>query len=245
MKITVFNGSHKRIESNTSILVEWFLAGARDAGAETEHIKLATCQIKPCMACKTCWNKTPGNCALNDDMAALVKKFVESDTVVMASPVYTDNVSGLMKTFLDRLIIVGDPHWEFDENNESRHCRRYDKPTGLVAMSNCGYPEQSHFDVQRVFYRRLCRNMHLKLSGEIYRGAGALLAGIVPEFSEFLKIYQESVFTAGQQVVKNSEISPDLQKKLEEPMIPLPDFNRQFLEKVNRIADSSALESIC
>lgn len=237
MKITAFNGSHKKVGSNTSILVDWFLAGAEDAGAQVEQIKLSTCRIEQCMACKSCWNKTPGKCVIKDDMASLVEKFISSDIVVFASPVYTDNISGLMKTFLDRLIVVGDPHWELDDNNESRHCRRYEKRIGLVAISNCGYPEQSHFDPQRIFYRRLCRNMHMRLAGEIYRGAGALLAGIVPEFSEFLKTCQKMVYAAGQQVEKNGKISSDLQRRLEEPMIPLPDFNRRFLEKVNQMAD--------
>lgn len=239
MKITAFNGSHKKEGSNTSVLVDWFLAGARDAGAQVEQIKLSACRIERCMACKACWNKTPGKCVTQDDMASLVEKFISSDIVVFASPVYTDNVSGLMKTFLDRLIVVGDPHWEFDENGESRHCRRYDKPTGLIAISNCGYPEQNHFDTQRVFYRRLCRNMHMTLAGEIYCGAGALLAGIVPEFSDFLNAWQKMVFACGQQVERNGKIASDLQKKLEEPMIPLPDFNRKFLEKVNRMADQA------
>jgi FMN-dependent NADH-azoreductase len=239
MKITAFNGSHKKSNSNTSVLVEWFLDGAREAGAAVEHVKLATCHIGLCTACKACWNQTPGKCVINDDMACLVQKFIESDTVVFASPIYVDNVSGLLKTFLDRLIVVGDPHWEFDENNESRHRRRYDKPAGILAISNCGYPEQSHFDVQRLFYRRMCRNMHMKLAGEIYQGAGALLSGIVPEFSEFVKNYQEMVHTAGQEVARTGMISDILQTELEKPLIPLPGFNRLFLEKVNSIVDAA------
>lgn len=238
MKITAFNGTHKIGQSNTAIMVEAFLQGAADAGAETEHIRLAGMTISPCRACKACWQNTPGACVIKDDMAALIEKFINSDMVILASPVYTDNISGLLKVFLDRLITIGDPHWELDEHGESRHRRRYPKPTQLITISNCGYPEQSHFAVMQVFFRRLCRNMHLELAGEIYRGAGGLLSGIVPEFSEHISSYLQLVRRAGNEAVTAGRVSPELLLALEAPLIPLPDFNKIFLAKVNMLADS-------
>ncbi|HAE37198.1 MAG TPA: flavodoxin family protein [Candidatus Riflebacteria bacterium] len=238
MKITAFNGTHRTGESNTAILIDHFLQGASSAGAQIEHVRLAKTKIQPCTACKACWQKTPGKCVIRDDMSTLVEKFTSSDVVVLASPIYADNVSGLLKTFIDRLIPTGDPHWELDEKGESRHCRRYSKPTKLVAISNCGYPEQSHFDVLRLYFRRMCRNMHLELCGEIYRGAGALLAGGVPEFSEYLSGYLRLVENAGQQVVQQGRVSETLAEKLEAPIIPLPGFNQIFLAKVNQIVDA-------
>jgi len=237
MIITAFNGTHKTGPSNTAIIVDAFLQGAAGAGARTEHIRLAGHKIQPCLACKACWQRTPGKCVIQDDMAVLTEKFINSDLVILASPIYTDNVSGLLKVFLDRLITTGDPHWEFDEHGESRHCRRHPKPTRLVAISNCGYPEQSHFDVLRLFFRRLCRNMHLELAGEIYRGAGGLLAGIVPEFSEHIDRYLNLVKQAGRETAATGRIPTDLQQALEAPLIPHPDFNRMFLAKVNQLAD--------
>jgi len=171
-------------------------------------------------------------------MSTLLEKFISSDIVVLASPIYADNVSGLLKTFIDRLIPVGDPHWEFDEHGESRHCRRHAKPTKLVAVSNCGYPEQSHFDVLRLYFRRMCRNMHLELCGEIYRGAGALLVGAVPEFAGYLASYLDLVKEAGREVVRQGMVSETLTERLEAPMVPLPGFNQMFLAKVNQIVDA-------
>lgn len=238
MKITAFNGTHKTGASNTAILVDHFLGGATEAGAEVEHIRLASLKIQPCMACKACWQQTPGRCVINDDMAIMIEKFITSDVVVIASPLYTDNVSGLLKTFLDRLIVTGDPHWEFDEHGESRHQRRYQRPVKLIAISNCGYPEQSHFDVLRVFFRRMSRNMHLELAGEIYRGAGGLLSGIVPEFGEHLNHYLNLVVKAGLETVQLGRISNGLHEKLEAPMIPVPGFNQMFLNKVNQLVNA-------
>ena len=79
--------------------------------------------------------------------------------------------------------------------------------------------------------------MHLELAGEIYRGAGGLLAGIVPEFSEHIDRYLNLVKQAGRETAKTGRISAELQQALETPLIPLPDFNRMFLNKVNQLAD--------
>ena len=238
MKITAFNGTHRTGDSNTAILIDHFLQGAAAEGAQVEHIRLTAAKIQLCTACKACWQKTPGKCFIKDDMSMLIEKFISSDVVVLASPIYADNISGLLKTFIDRLIPIGDPHWELDEKGESRHCRRYQNPTKLVVISNCGYPEQSHFDVLRLYFRRMCRNMHLELSGEIYRGAGALLAGGVPEFAEYLSDYLKLVKNAGQEVVRQGRVSDTLTEKLEAPMIPLPGFNQIFLKKVNQIVNA-------
>lgn len=238
MKITAFNGTHKIGESNTAILIDHFLQGAAAEGTQVEHVRLIQAKIQPCTACKACWQNTPGKCVIDDDMSALLEKFISSDIVVLASPIYADNVSGLLKTFIDRLIPVGDPHWEFDQHSESRHCRRHAKPAKLVAVSNCGYPEQSHFDVLRLYFRRLCRNMQLELCGEIYRGAGALLAGDVPEFAGYLTSYLDLVKEAGREVVRQGRVSETLTESLEAPMVPLPGFNQIFLAKVNQLVDA-------
>ena len=56
-------------------------------------------------------------------MAELTRKYLASDIIVMATPLYVDNVSGMTKVFMDRLMIVCDPHFESDESGETRHVK--------------------------------------------------------------------------------------------------------------------------
>lgn len=57
-------------------------------------------KINQCIGCDTCILK--GNCVLNDDAKLIMDKISQADGVILASPVYLQQVSGNMKTFLDR-----------------------------------------------------------------------------------------------------------------------------------------------
>jgi multimeric flavodoxin WrbA len=234
MKITAFNGSPRAERGNTHVMVEAFLAGAREAGAETENVFLAKKKIAPCVACYACWMKTPGKCSQRDDMDELLAKVIASDVVVFATPVYVDNVTGLMKNFMDRLIAIGDPHWELDENGECRHLMRNPKPAKIAVISNCGFPQQSHFQVLRLYYRRVARNIHAELIAEIYRDGGALLSTSTKELLPLVARYKKLVERAGREMVESSRLSVEMIAKLEEPLLPSPTYVDDFMRFANK-----------
>jgi multimeric flavodoxin WrbA len=220
MRITAFNGSPKAERSNTHLMVAEFLAGAREAGAEVENIFLAQRNIGHCLGCFQCWTATPGRCVLADDMAELLDRFLDCDAVVFATPVYVDNVTGIMKNFIDRLLPLLDPHFEKDEEGVWRHKMRYEKYPGIIVISNCGFPEQDHFQVLRLLFRRLARNMHSEVMAEIYRGGGEILGS----GSLLLRIpigrYKRLLRRAGGEVATSSRLSAETAARLEKPIIP-------------------------
>ncbi len=233
MKITVFNGSPRGEKGNTHFMIREFLKGAEEAGAEVENIFLVEKNIKYCKGCFTCWGKTPGKCVIKDDMEELIEKFISSDIVVFATPVYVDNVTGIMKAFMDRLIPIVDPHFEKDEKGETRHKKRYEKYPKIVIISNCGYPEQSHFQVLRLFFRRVARNLHSEIIGEIYRGAGEIFRARNILLKPYIEKYRNLLRKAGREVVENLSISDETMRELEEPIIPY----EKYIEGANRYWD--------
>jgi len=220
MKITVFNSSPRAGKSNTNVMVEAFLKGAREAGADTENIFLARQKIRPCLGCFNCWVKTPGQCIIQDDMAGLLKKLAETDTVVFATPLYVDNVSGIMKTFMDRFMPLADPHFEKDENGQYRHVRALEKTPKIVVMSNCGFPEQDHFQVLRLLFRRIARNLHSEVIAEIYRGGGEILQVDHLLLKPLIWKYKKLLEKAGREVAENRRLSEKTRAELEKPIIP-------------------------
>ena len=112
MKITAFNGSPRGTKSNTGFMVNDLLEGASKEGAETEQVYLSEKSIGHCLGCFKCWIGTPGACVIRDNMSELLEKVMQSDIIIMATPLYVDGVSGILKNFMDRLIPLADPHFE-------------------------------------------------------------------------------------------------------------------------------------
>lgn len=233
MRITIFNGSPRAEAGNTHVMVEAFMKGARKGGAEVENVFLARKEIKPCRGCFGCWLKTPGECVIKDDMAELLKKFAGSDIVVFATPLYVDNVTGIMKNFIDRLIPGGDPHFEKDEGGECAHLMRSEKRVKLVVISNCGFPEQSHFQVLELLFKRVARNMRTEVIGEIYRGGGAILKDAPLILKPLISKYKKLLQKAGKEIVENQRLSEGTRSKLEKPLIP----EERYIAEANKYFD--------
>ena len=90
-----------RAKSNTDILAEELVKGARDAGNDVEVISLKGKEIRFCIGCLAC-QKTQ-RCIQKDDALAIADKVLEAETLVFVTPIYYYEMSGQMKTLLDRL----------------------------------------------------------------------------------------------------------------------------------------------
>lgn len=100
MRVLAINGSHRK-GRNTARLLETVLEEAGKLGAETELLELGDYCIKPCRACDRCLKVV--ECSIkDDDMERIVDKMKAADAIVLGSPVYVYNVTGLMKNFMDR-----------------------------------------------------------------------------------------------------------------------------------------------
>jgi multimeric flavodoxin WrbA len=234
MKVTIFNGSPRGKKGNTHFMVKEFTKGAEQAGAKVENIFLVKKKIHPCRGCLTCWIKTPGVCVIYDDMAELIQKFVESDIVVFATPVYVDNVTGIMKNFMDRLVAETDPHFEKDEGGECVHIDKSEEPPKLVVISNCGFPEQSHFQVLGLLFKRVARNMRTEVIGEIYRGGGAILQEAPLILRPVINNYKRLLEIAGMEIVGKQRLSDETRQKLEKPLIS----DEQYIAAANERFDA-------
>ncbi|MCL1824154.1 MAG: flavodoxin family protein [Oscillospiraceae bacterium] len=105
MKIIAINGSPRK-NWNTHILLEKCLDGAKEAGAETELIHLYDLNFKGCTSCFVCKLKdvTVEKCAMNDELKPVLEKIRACDALVLGSPVYFGDVTGEMRSFLERLL---------------------------------------------------------------------------------------------------------------------------------------------
>ena len=87
--------------SNSEFLAREFEKGAKEAGNEVEFISLKQKEIKYCIGCLYC-QKTE-KCVIKDNVPEIMEKVKNADIIVFATPIYYYEMSGQMKTLLDRL----------------------------------------------------------------------------------------------------------------------------------------------
>lgn len=101
MKKVIVISTSLRHGSNSDMLADKFAEGARSAGNDVEKISLAGKEINFCKGCLAC--QTLGKCVINDDVNAIMAKVLEADVVAWATPIYYYEMSGQMKTLIDRM----------------------------------------------------------------------------------------------------------------------------------------------
>lgn len=90
-----------RANGNTEFMVKTTLEKIEENGIETELITLHDKNIGNCIGCDSC--KKTNECIIKDDMQELTQKVKEADGIIMSSPVYFGDMTGLAKSFIDRL----------------------------------------------------------------------------------------------------------------------------------------------
>ena len=100
MKKVVILSTSPRKNSNSEALAEAFAKGAIESGNDVEIIRLREKNYRFCMGCFAC--QRTGKCVIKDDMTEIVPKMEQADVLVFATPIYYYEMSGQMKTLLDR-----------------------------------------------------------------------------------------------------------------------------------------------
>ncbi|MDE5730235.1 MAG: flavodoxin family protein [Alistipes sp.] len=100
MKKVLIVSSSLRARSNSEALADAFARGAAEAGNEVERITLREKEIRFCRGCLAC--QQTGRCVIGDDAPAIVAKMHDADAIAFATPIYYYEMSGQLKTLLDR-----------------------------------------------------------------------------------------------------------------------------------------------
>ena len=100
MKKVLIISTSLRNNANSEILARETERGALEAGHEVEFISLKDKKIAFCTGCMAC--QKLGRCVIKDDAIEVTEKIRNAEVVVWATPVYYYEMSGQMKTLIDR-----------------------------------------------------------------------------------------------------------------------------------------------
>lgn len=217
MKVLVINGSPKGERSNTMWLTHAFVDGFPDT-AEVKYITLREKDIHPCMGCFSCWTKTPGQCAVKDDMQEIYQDILEADIIIESFPLYFAGMPSRMRMMTERCLLFtkryeGSPEDTFHSILEMEEHSLKDKK--LVVISSCGYVSMdTMFEGLLKEYDLICGEGNftsiLCAQGELLQ-AGSRTRQVVN--------YLEKVKQAGREYYANGQISEERSQSLMKQMV--------------------------
>lgn len=117
-KIVILNGSPRR-KGNTSALVREFTKGAESAGHTVTEFFLDSMEIHGCKGCFGGHSSRACPCVQKDDMNQIYPAVKDCEVIVLATPLYYWNMSGQIRTAVDRLFAL-----EEGDGNLLRGCGR-------------------------------------------------------------------------------------------------------------------------
>ena len=217
MNVLILNGSPKGENSNTMWLTNAFVSGFPDT-AEIHRITLRDMDIHPCLGCFSCWTKTPGRCAIPDDMQKIYEEILWADVIIESIPLYFAGMPSRMRMMTERCLLFtkryeGSPEDTFHSILEMEEHSLKDKK--LVVISSCGYVSMdTMFEGLLKEYDLICGNGNytriLCAQGELLQ-AGSRTRQVVN--------YLEEVKKAGSEFYETGRISEERTRLLETPMV--------------------------
>lgn len=176
MKLTVFNGSPRGKKSNTTLLLEHVLKGFMETEGNSYELEYI----------------------VNKDVEELVEMFRNASDIILAFPLYTDCMPGIVKSFIDSLKPL---------------CGKQDNPSiGFIVQG--GFPEAYHSRFVERYLEKLAKRLNCQYVGCIIKG-GVETIRIMPQFMT-KKIFNY-FYELGKIYGKSGKFDEELLKKVAKP----------------------------
>lgn len=155
-KIVILNGSPRR-NGNTSALVKKFTEGAESVGNMVKEFFLDSMDIHGCKGCFGGHSSRECPCVQKDDMAQIYPAVKECDVIVLATPLYYWNMSGQIRTAIDRLFAL--------EEGDGNLLRGNGRASALLMAA-----EGNGFEDVLLYYEHLMEHLRWKNLGHVLAG---------------------------------------------------------------------------
>ena len=163
-KLVILNGSPRR-KGNTSALVKAFTEGAESAGHTVTEFFLDSMNIHGCKGCFGGHSSKECPCVQRDDIKKIYPVVRECDVIVLASPLYYWNMSGQIRTAIDRLFAL--------EEGDGNLLRGHGKASALLMAA-----EGHGFEDVLVYYNHLMEHLKWNNLGHVLAGGNGEIGDI-------------------------------------------------------------------
>jgi hypothetical protein len=230
MKVLAFNASPRKDKSVSEIIMNLFLEGAVEGGAETESHFIVDLDIKGCVGCFKCWVESPGKCIFRDDMDWIIPRFMDAEVIYLGTPIYNYNITHYLQRMTERMLPLSLPYM-VESDGSTRHPDREErKEQQLVLAAVAGFPDTDNFNQVRALF-----------PGAIYIFLPTAQILQDPEGSKYVSYFTDAVREVGRQMVALGEVDEAVKEKLVVKFSP--EMKKMLREQANMFFKSRINET--
>lgn len=224
MKVVVVNSSPMGNKGHTAMILQPFIKGMEEAGAEVKYYLTKDLKINPCCGQFTCSIKGM-ECFQKDDMAKIHPYLLEADIWVFGTPLYISGMNGPMKTFMDRMLIPWGETYVNLKDGRSHHPMKHKVENGKVFLiSSCAYWELNNFDLLIEHLKEFCFHAEREFVGSLLRPHSPMMKFLQDE--EKITEITAAAFNTGINLIEEAKIPQNLSKSVSQPLIPMENYVR-------------------
>lgn len=227
-KVVAVNGSPRKQEGNTAMLLTPVLGGMQNAGCEVELFYAKELNVKSCNCVNMyCWYKKPGKCCLKDDMDQLYPHLREAEILVLATPVYIP-LPGEMQNIVNRLCPLITPVLETRNGRTRARVREDVKMRKILLVSTGGWWEEGNFGTVTRIAEELAADTGVEFSGAVVRPHAAAMraeGGLTDDGKKVI----DAARRAGEELVRNGKIDQKTLDTIKSPLVPREAYNAMLM----------------
>ena len=160
MKVLVLFGSPRK-EGNTASLLKPVIDELKTENADISYFDAYDMNVKGCNACLKCQKDIENICCtIDDDMKKIFREIVDSNVILIASPIYAWSIPAPLKAIIDRLVYSSCKYYDGNPNGPALLGGKK-----LYLLLTCGYPIEKGTDLLEEAMKRYAKHLKLTYSG--------------------------------------------------------------------------------
>jgi len=227
VKVVAINSSPQMNEGHTAIILNLFVDGMREAGADVELLFTKKLKILPCTGEFKCWGETPGKCYIRDDMDVVLPKLRDADTWVLGIPLYVP-MPGEMQNLLNRTMPLLESSVDVRGRRMFPARRKEFKLRRIVLVSSCAFWEMENFDKLVFTIKEIAEALGAEYAGSVLRPHAVVLKSMMNSGQNVDSILRAAK-EAGTELVSKGKISKETLDKVSSPLITFEEYLENYV----------------
>jgi len=209
-------------KGNTALILNPFVQGMRESGAQVKVMYSKRLDIKPCTGEFRCWSGNPGCCYVKDDMAEVLEELRNSDYWVFGVPVYS-KLPGEIQNIFNRMMPLFDDSVVVRGRTLLPGVRDPLKLRKIALVSSCGFWGLENFELVVEIMEFVAKAFDSKLARPLLRpNADLLRPGGINR--QTVKTITDAANRAGSELVTGGEITAKTARLVQMPMMSRDEF---------------------